>query len=340
MPAWIDFKKLRERISFEEVLRHYKVEIKRKGKGQHLGFCPLPKHQGKRNSPSFSANLERGIFHCFGCGAKGNLLEFAALVEGIDPNDGRLFHSFVAKLQERFAPDLAKTGKEERKFEPKKEADPDDGLPVIINAPLDFELKGLNSDHPYLLGRGFTKETIARFGLGFASRGSLKDRIAIPLLDQDAKLVGYSGRVVDDNTITEDNPRYKLPGRRKREGRLYDFKKTLLLYNGHRIKAPVDDLAVVEGFASVWWFDQCGQPNVVSTLGSDVSDRQTELIVSLVKPSGRIWIVPDGDPAGERFATDLLTKLAPHRSVRWKKMAEDKQPTDLSPNEVKACFEP
>ena len=59
---------------------------------------------------------------------------------------------------------------------------------------------------------------------------------------------------------------------------------------------------------------------------------------SLVKPSGRIWIVPDGDPAVERFATDLLTELSPHRFVRWKKLAEGKQPTDLSPTEVKACF--
>jgi DNA primase len=44
-------------------------------------FCPQPNHQGKKNSPSFPANLEKGIFQCFGCGAKGNVLEFAAMME-------------------------------------------------------------------------------------------------------------------------------------------------------------------------------------------------------------------------------------------------------------------
>lgn len=59
MTGWINFKELRAKLDFEEVLRHYGVEIKRKG-DQHQGFCPLPTHQGKKSSPSFSANLARG----------------------------------------------------------------------------------------------------------------------------------------------------------------------------------------------------------------------------------------------------------------------------------------
>ena len=54
-------------------------------------------------------------------------------------------------------------------------------------------------------------------------------------------------------TITEDNPRYRFPGKRERDGKLFEFRKTLFLYNGFRIKAPVDDLIVVEGFTGVWW---------------------------------------------------------------------------------------
>jgi len=73
--SWIDFKALRAKLDFEQVLRHYGVEVKRKGK-QHHGFCPLPSHQGQKNSPSFSANLERGIFQCFGCGAKRQYFGF------------------------------------------------------------------------------------------------------------------------------------------------------------------------------------------------------------------------------------------------------------------------
>ena len=112
-------------------------------------------------------------------------------------------------------------------------------------------------------------------------------------------LIGYAGRVVDDNLITEDNPRYRFPGERERDGKLFEFRKTLFLYNGFRIKAPVDDLIVVEGFTGVWWLVQNGLPDVVATMGSDCSEKQAELIVSLVKPDGRVWIVPDGDKAGD-----------------------------------------
>ena len=61
MKDWINFKELRAKLSFEAVLQHYGVTIKAKGH-QHHGYCPLPDHGGKKNSPSFSANLERGIF--------------------------------------------------------------------------------------------------------------------------------------------------------------------------------------------------------------------------------------------------------------------------------------
>src|SRR5439155_869286 len=106
MATWIDFKQLRQSLSFEAVLRHYGVELKIKGR-QHHGYCPLPNHQGKRNSPSFSANLDKGIFQCFGCGAKGNVLEFAALMDGVDPANGAELHKVALKLQERFCPSAA-----------------------------------------------------------------------------------------------------------------------------------------------------------------------------------------------------------------------------------------
>jgi DNA primase len=326
MATWIDFKQLRKSLSFEAVLRHYGVEPKIKG-SQHHGFCPLPNHKGKKNSPSFSANLEKGIFQCFGCGAKGNLLEFAALMEGVDPSNGTELRNVAVMLQGRFCP---AAGNDKREPAPEKPSDAKaaEHLPLVVNAPLDFELKGLDQAHPYLRSRGFTPETIAHFGLGFTCRGSLKGRIAIPLHDQGAKLVGYAGRVTDDATIGEDNPRYRFPGKRERGGVLHEFRKTLFLYNGFRFVAPLDDLIVVEGFPSVWWLTQNGLPQVVATMGSDCSDRQVELVIALVKPTGRIWFMPDGDEAGMRFAQSFLVKVSPHRFVQWAKLAAEQQPTD------------
>jgi DNA primase len=349
MKTWIDFKVLRANLDFEKILRHYGVEVKLKGSNHH-GYCPLPNHNGKKNSVSFSANLEKGIFQCFGCGAKGNLLDFAVLMEKADPKDGSALLKVAGKLQKQFCPELGDTTADEKKnadratvpAKPKKE--PAKDLPAVVNVPLDFELKGLDAEHPYLKSRGFTPETIKHFGLGFCSRGLLKDRVAIPLHDHDGKLVAYAGRVVDDATITEDNPRYRFPGKRERDGKLFEFRKTLFLYNGFRIKAPVDDLIVVEGFTSVWWLYQNGLPHVVAVMGSDCSERQAELIVSLVKPSGQVWLMPDGNQtgnrneAGKRCAQSLLLQVSPHRFVRWVKLDDDIQPTDLSGEQLKSCF--
>src|SRR6266852_4084670 len=227
MKTWIDFKGLRSRLDFEQVLRHYGVEVKRKG-NQHHGFCPLPNHNGKKNSPSFSANLERGIFQCFGCGAKGNVLEFAAMMEKTDPKNGASLHQVALELQRRFCPELNCAPEEAATSpaKPRDKAEPKSDIPVIVNAPLDFDLKGLDPEHPYLKGRGFTPETIAYFGLGFCSRGMLKDRIAIPLHDQKGRLIGYAGRAADDSRISEENPRYRFPSSRERNGKAFEFRKT------------------------------------------------------------------------------------------------------------------
>src|SRR6185369_14571842 len=162
-------------------------------------------------------------------------------------------------------------------------------LPVVVNAPLDFQLKGLDHEHPFFKQRGLTRETVNHFGLGYCYRGSLKHRIVIPLQDADGKVVGYAGRVVDDAAVSEANPRYRFPSSRVWDAKNFEFQKSLFLYNGFRIKAPADALIVVQGFTSVWWLHQNGLPHTVATMGADCSEKQAELIVSLVKPSGGVW---------------------------------------------------
>jgi DNA primase len=338
MSTWVNFKELREKLNFEAVLGHYGVDVKRKGE-QHHGFCPLPLHQGKKNSPSFSANLERGIFKCFGCGASGNVLEFAALMENVDLENGAAFRGVALALQERFSPDLnASLGGKKATEKERTKSEPTVELPVVINPPLDFDLKGLDYNHTYLRARGFTKDTIDEFGLGFCSRRLLKNRIAIPLHDHEGKLVGYAGRVVDDETISKDNPRYRFPSKRERDGKVIEFRKALFLYNGCHVSAPADDLIVTEGFASVWWLYQHRYSSSVAAMGADCSEKQAELIVSLVKPTGRVWVLPDGDDAGRRFAQSVLLQVSPLRFTRWVKIAEGSQPTDLTEEQLKSCF--
>jgi DNA primase len=328
MTNWIDIKELRKQLDFGRILQHYGVELKLTG-DQHHGFCPLPLHNGKKNSPSFSANLKRGIWQCFGCGAKGNVLDFAVLMERADPKNGEDVRRVALKLKEELLGNETATESKNSDISPVS-----DEKDVAVNTPLDFKLKGLDVAHPYLTSRGFTEETIKRFGLGYCSRGLLANRISIPLHDLDGNLLGYAGRVVDDETISEDNPKYRFPGRRERKGVTHEFKKSLLVYNANRITRPVDNLVVVEGFAGVWWLTQSAIPEVVAVMGSSCSEEQGRIIVSLVSPKGGVWIFTDGDAAGERCAQDIFRHVAPICSVRWAYLEDFEQPTDFRPEEL------
>jgi DNA primase len=341
---WIDFADLQSRLDFAAVLRHYGVELKVKKGDQHQGFCPLPGHGGNRRSPSFSANLSRKIFHCFGCQKKGDCIAFVASMEGMDAESGQDIRKAALLLQERFLsesppppqrPSPKTVRKEDSESIPAQENTGRGATrPVIVNAPLDFELKGLDPEHPYLKERGFTAETIAHFGLGYCSRGSMQERIAIPIHDSQGKHVGYAGRLVDDQKIGEAHPKYKLPGSRERDGKSYEFHKSLILYNGFAAGGNLRDLIVVEGFPSVWWLWQCGFSAVVALMGSDCSDEQSKLIVASTVPSARIWLMPDGDSAGELCAQGAMPRLCPHRFVRWIRMPEGQQPTSLDRHQL------
>src|SRR5689334_14362559 len=105
------------------------------------------------------------------------------MMQNVDLGDGTAFRGVAIDLQPRFCPEIGEGPQEKEKaveskppvVEAAKESE------TSITAPLDFELKGLDFEHPYLRRRGFLSETIAHFGLGYCSRGMLKERLAIPL---------------------------------------------------------------------------------------------------------------------------------------------------------------
>ena len=358
---WIDFKQLRQQLKLADVLRHYRIDLKTSG-SRATGLCPLPTHPqrgaGKR-TPSFSVNLDRGLWNCFGCHAGGNVLDLAIRMEGKDPaspDDVRavalkLAHTFNINGDDREPPTNASRRPQARRSsrDVKKEPSGDEpsdskghnatpSLPIVVNAPLDFELKQLDPVHPYLLDRGFTPETIAKFGLGFCSRGLLKDRIAIPLHDADGRLLGYAGRIVDDACIDDEHPKYLLPGPRERDGKRYELHKSELLYNHHRIGRINDTLVVVEGFPSVWWLDQHGHANAVALMGSRCSEAQAALLENLLTVGSAIIVLTDGDDAGRSCAGDLFVKLGHRRQLRYARLDDGEQPTDLSSDALAALL--
>ncbi len=347
MPAWIDFKELRAKLVPTLVLSHYRIQLKVKG-DQATGLCPLPSHpqrtDGSNRTASFSINLTRGVWQCFGCKRSGNILDLACHMEKADPKDGTAVRTVAARLAAAFGLDSrapqpkqkqqaheapAARGKAAGSAASVGHVQPTEST-AIVNPKLDFELKGLDPEHPYLKERGLTDDTIRTFGLGFSTRGMLKNRVAIPLHNEHGELVGYAGRLTKDAGISEHNPKYRFPGDRERDGRKLLFRKSHLLFNAHRVARPCDKLIVVEGFFSVFWLTQCGYTDVVALMGSDCSPEQAEHIADITKDDAIVYFLTDGDEAGNACAVSLFREVGWQRRCLWLKLEDGKQPTDLT----------
>ena len=324
MGQWIDFKKLRAQLDNAQVLADYGVVLVGEG-AQRRAKCPLPQHDKDdgRQKP-FSIKLSHGIWRCFSCGQQGNMIDFTALMEGLDPEAAADIRKAALMLQKKYAPGNVPAGKStgpgKRKSPPPKSAKPTPKDDCVVNAPMDFQLKNLDTRADFLLKRGYVEPTIEHFGLGYCSKGMFAGRIAIPLHNMDGQLIGYAGRMVYEDSIDENNPKYLVPGRREHNGVIHQFDASRFLYHGYRISAPVDKLIVVEHYPCVWRLWQAGYVNAVATMASGCSAMQGEQIVRLTKPEGSVWVVSFDEGNHTRFAAEVMGRVSPHRFVRWAKL--------------------
>jgi DNA primase len=278
-----------------------------------IGSCPFH----KESKPSFHVSLVKNAFQCFGCGAKGNILDFVQKKESVTLREAALL------IQEWFDPSSGGTAspgghKEANKGIP--ETKPAPVAPEVnINPALTFSLK-LDPSHSYLKERGLTPETINHFGLGFCGRGLLKDRIAIPIHDEKGNLVAYAGRWPGDPPEGEE--KYMLPP---------GFKKRLVLFNLHRaIKeaGSAGSIIIVEGFFACFRLWQAGYKNVVALMGRALSPEQEELLISLNK---KIVLMLDQDEPGQKATQEILPRLVKHSYVKVVELpSEGDQPDRLS----------
>ena len=305
---WVDFQKVKAEVSMEMILDHYGLltELKRKG-DKVTGKCPL--HQGS-NPTQFSASLSINAFQCFSghCKAKGNVLDFVATKEGISIREAGL------KIADWFS---VKSDKPQPG--PKKKEDTASRQKTTENRPISFELRGLDPDHPYLKERGLSAETIEHFGVGFyAGKGIMKNRIVIPVHNEFGELLAYAGRLVDDSTITEENPRYKIPG---------TFHKELALFNLHRALKAGDRATLVEGFFDVMNLHELGIQNAIGLMGSFLSPEQEKL---LVEHFSYVTTLMDGNDAGRAVQEEALYRLSRRIFVRVKALPEGMEPDRLT----------
>src|ERR1700752_1233891 len=78
MSNWVDFAAVKQHLGLAPVLRHYHVSLRRSGRDQYRGCCPI---HGGDSREAFHANLTKNVFHCFACGAGGTVLDFVAAMD-------------------------------------------------------------------------------------------------------------------------------------------------------------------------------------------------------------------------------------------------------------------
>jgi len=333
---WIDYTKVRSALDFGSVLNHYQLEHPA-GKTQLKVRCPF--HE--EHTPSMSIHVTDGKFHCFGCGAKGNTLEFVARMEGKDPSvKEELYESALLALAivgrdpaefSRGAPGNAQKSplrastvesRPKPRPAPQTRHSGDSGAPGAMpgrkaNPILELTLT-VDPVHPFLAARGITPELAQTFGMGYCAKGLMNHRIAIPIHNAAGELVAYAGRYANDE-VPDGVERYRLPK---------NFHKSLELWNLHRAKTlGKRHLVLVEGFWSAIRLHQAGIP-VCALLGTSCSPEQAEAI----REAGFrfVTLLLDGDDAGRKATPEILATLARQVYVRAVELPDGLKP-DVMP---------
>ena len=308
MRDWVSFAEIKSRVTLAQVLRSYQVDwLRGSGLGQYRGRF----HRGQGRE-AFHVHLERGVFHCFACGAGGNVPDLVAAMEGCSIRDAalRLQGSHAAA---GMAAGTA-CGPAGRKLVTKKRAG---------NPPLGFSLE-VDRRHPYLARRGIDGATASHFGVGyFSGRGLMRGRIAIPIHDDQGRLVAYCGR-----TVEAGDPRYRFPA---------GFQKSRVLFNYHRARgAAGDQVIVVEGFFDCMRVHQAGFAGVVALMGARLSASQQELLTGRFS---KIVLLLDGDATGRAATAQIAGSLAPTGSVTALLLPPGLQPDEMTADQIRQVLE-
>jgi DNA primase len=291
----VDLALVKAEANFEQILERYGVKIGGRGK-QRMALCPF--HPD--TTPSCSIHLERNVFHCFGCSAKGSVLDFVARIENVSIREAAAWVEEICGL--RCQP-IPLTRQEVRR----------DTVSPRPLRPLPFRLK-LDPAHPYLSGRVVSPELAAQWGLGYCACGTVMQggSICIPIHDEHGALVAYAGRRAS-NDIPRGVPKYLLPR---------GFEKRRVLFGLHRVKGS-EHLILVEGYWSVFRLYTLGLP-AVALMGRVLSTEQETLLIET--GVRMLTLLLDGDRPGREATERLLPRLATDFFVRVVRLPDGAQP--------------
>lgn len=310
---------IRLRCNIEEVISGY-VNLKRAG-SSYVGLCPF--HSEK--TPSFTVSPEKGFFHCFGCGAGGDVITFIRRAENLDyPSAVELLARRVGIEVKRTEGERIDSDRRERTLRMNKDAAKYFNY-ILLNTP---EGKvGLD----YLLSRGLTMPLIRHFGLGFAPNdfaafpkymhergytdpelsaaylvrvsekngrayGLFRNRVMFPIISPSGDVVAFGGRVMDDS-----KPKYL------NSSDTPAFKKSKNLFALNFAKSFCSEQMILcEGYMDVISLHGAGFTNAVATLGTAITSEQARMFERYTK---RVIICYDADEAGQNAASKAFRLL-------------------------------
>ncbi len=341
-PQFLD--EIRARIGLSDRVGR-KVKLIRKGH-EFSGLCPF--HDEK--TPSFTVNDDKGFYHCFGCGAHGDVIGFVMHTENLS------FPEAVERLADDAGLEVPKASPAEH-----QRAQAAISLYAVTEAATVFfekELRGPRGQaaRDYLRGRGLDEATIARFRLGFApdTRGTLKSaligggisesllvtaglliqpednrpsydrfrgRVIFPIFDRRGRPIAFGGRI-----LGEGEPKYL----NSPETPLFQKGSTLYGWS-HALKEARETglLCVTEGYMDAIALLSAGLP-AMAPLGTALTETQIQMLWRAVPEPVLCF---DGDTAGGRAAARAaeraLPLLKPGVSLRFVTLPKGEDPDSL-----------
>ena len=327
------------------------VPLKKAGRN-FVACCPF--HTEK--TPSFSVNGQKQFYHCFGCGASGNVISF--LMEYARKSFIEAVEMLAARLGVA-VPEGDYNAKQARHS----------SLYDILRAAMDFyrrQLESATNANHYLQQRGIDADTAQRFAIGYASDDwdrlykhlidkkftakeistvglssrsesgreydRFRKRIIFPIRDRRGRPLGFGGRIFNQ----EEGPKYlnspETPVFHK-GSELYG------LYEAEQATRSLDSLIIVEGYMDVIALSQHGIVNVVATLGTATTIEHMQKVFRL---SNRIIFCFDGDEAGRKAAwralESSLSTLMDGRQVQFVFLPQGEDPDSLVRTHGKEAF--
>src|SRR5437016_3174410 len=315
--------RVKQQADIVRVVGEY-VRLKKSGQN-FTGLCPF--HAEK--SPSFAVHPTKQIYHCFGWGVGGDVFKFVMEMEKC------AFPEAIRIVAEKCG--IAVPRQKERSPEERKENQQRALLVEMHREAQTFFVKQLEGTlegkaaRAYLEDRGREKDTIARFGIGYAPSGGdlllrhlrgkypeqtmvesglvsrdqsgrhfdrFRRRITFPIANESAKIVAFGARALGD-----DQPKYL----NSPETPIYS--KSNVLYHLDRAKDALrraDFAVLVEGYMDAIAVARAGISNVVASCGTALAEPQIKLLGRFTK---RVIVNYDPDTAGQAATERSLTAL-------------------------------